>query len=460
MNFESMNWSPSTIPTSTTLRSVAATKSSGLMETLTSATARIHTATARPELISLSRNIRGAEASLSILQAEGEMATATDNSVKSMATQAIFNATLNLKDLEWEQNVYSMRSLSRPANIIYLAIFIITFLYFTLMIWKSRFHWFNVAFFCGIGLEFAGFIGRVMSFSDMTDMNFYILQLVCLTIAPAFIMGGIYYLFAQLVVVYGREYSILRPMWYSYIFITCDVLSLIIQAGGGGAASYASNNFEDARPGSYVMIAGIAFQVFAMSFFLLFWFHFIFQTFFKYTPSKNETSDDESKYDPAWKNASVGNFFKMLFNTKSAYAHRTTYLEPYYNPQFAKIRTRKLFYWFPLAMTIAVVAVYIRCIYRVVELAQGFSGYLITHEVYIMVLDALMIAITAIVFVPFHPVLVFGAKNRIRLSAIKKNLDEAIDNTAQTSAADDNTADDNTAYVSAKGSIKDDNSDR
>ncbi|CUM45727.1 uncharacterized protein AC631_01605 [Debaryomyces fabryi] len=444
MNFESMNWSPSTIPTSTTLRSVAATKSSGLMETLTSATARIHTATAKPELISLSRNIRGAEASLSILQAENQIATATDNSVKSMATQAIFNATLNLKDLEWEENVYSMRSLSRPANIIYLVVFIVTFLYFTLMIWKSRFHWFNVAFFCGIGLEFAGFIGRVMSFSDMTDMNYYILQLVCLTIAPAFIMGGIYYLFAQLVVVYGREYSILRPMWYSYIFITCDVLSLIIQAGGGGAASYASNNFEDARPGSYVMIAGIAFQVFAMSFFLLFWFHFLFQTFFKHRPAKEEGSFDENKYDPAWKNASTANFFKMIFNTKSSQAHRATYLEQFYNPLFANIRARKLFYWFPLAMTIAVIAVYIRCIYRVVELAQGFSGYLITHEVYIMVLDALMIAITAIVFVPFHPVFVLGANNRIRLSAIKKNLDEA---------------DDNTANVSSKGSIKEENSD-
>lgn len=411
--------------TPTAMHLVATSKSSHLLEILTSASDRVQTATAKPELISLSRNIIGAKASLYIILAENALATATESSVKAGATQAIVNATINLERLAWDENVYSMRSLSRPANIIYLVVFAVSLLYYILMVWKSRFHWFNVAFICGIGLEFAGFIGRILSFGDMADMDYYILQLVCLTIAPAFIMGGIYYLFAQVVVVFGREYSILRPMWYSYIFITCDVLSLIIQAAGGGAASYASSNYEDSKPGTYIMIAGIAFQVFAMSFFLIFWFHFLYHSFFKHSPSKSKDSNSLIKYDPAFERPSFANFFKMLFNTKPAYEHRTTYLERFYNPQFAHIRSRKYFYWFPLAMTIAVLAIYIRCIYRVVELAEGFDGYLITHEVYIMVLDALMIAITSLIFIPFHPVIVFGANNKIRFSSIKNNLDES-----------------------------------
>ena len=62
-----------------------------------------------------------------------------------------------------------------------------------------------------------------------------------------------------------------------------------------------------------------------------------------------------------------------------------------------------------------------------VELAQGFSGYLITHEVYIMCLDALMLFIALYMFIPFHPHIVFGASNIIRLGDIKGNTDEKIE---------------------------------
>ena len=37
-------------------------------------------------------------------------------------------------------------------------------------------------------------------------------------------------------------------------------------------------------------------------------------------------------------------------------------------------------------MTIAVIVVYIRCVYRVAELAEGWGGYLFTHEPYLMIL--------------------------------------------------------------------------
>lgn len=78
----------------------------------------------------------------------------------------------------------------------------------------------------------------------------------------------------------------------------------------------------------------------------------------------------------------------------------------------------------PFAMTAAVVVVYIRCVYRVVELAEGYGGYLYSHEPYLMVLDACMIAIAGIIFVPFHPYWVFGKENVVKLATIKKNQDE------------------------------------
>ncbi|ABN66878.2 putative transporter or flippase transmembrane protein [Scheffersomyces stipitis CBS 6054] len=409
------SWTPSDIPTRTTLSSIDPTHSSSLISLYTSAIARAMTEKDYVELRELSQTIRGAQASLTIIAAEEVLATATNEAVQAKATEAIFDATLNLKALEWDNNLYAL-TLNRPANIIYLVVFAICFFYTIAMLWKSRYHWYNITFFAGLGLEFAGFLGRVLSFSDDTNMNFYLLQYVSLTIAPAFLMGGIYFLFAQVVVIHGREYSILKPMWYSYLFIACDVLSLLIQAGGGGSASIASKNHQDTRPGTNTMIAGIAFQVVAMSIFLGFWFEFLQRVYFK------NAKLEPTEYPLAKR--SVKNFLKLLFNVKSVRQYRQEHLDPHYNPKYKSIREKQFFQFFPLAMTLAVVAIYIRCVYRVVELAQGFRGYLILHEVYLMVLDALMIAITGIIFIPFHPVWAIGSKNVVRLAHIKKNVDE------------------------------------
>ncbi|EGW33099.1 uncharacterized protein SPAPADRAFT_60406 [Spathaspora passalidarum NRRL Y-27907] len=256
----------------------------------------------------------------------------------------------------------------------------------------------------------------------MTNDNYFLLQLICLTLAPAFLMGGIYFLFGQLVVIHGRQYSWLKPLHYSYIFIGCDVLSLVIQAAGGGQASIASQNYQDADPGTYTMIAGIAFQVFAMSIFLIFWFTFWFKVYFKIDTTGNE--DKNLGYGNKYQKKSLLNYIKLALNGKNADEYKRTVLDPNYNEKYSSIRSRPLYNYYMLAISIAVIAIYIRCVYRVVELAQGFSGYLITHEAFVMTLDATMIAIAAIIFVPFHPQIVMGASNVIRLKSISNNHDE------------------------------------
>ncbi|EDK38189.2 hypothetical protein PGUG_02287 [Meyerozyma guilliermondii ATCC 6260] len=140
--------------------------------------------------------------------------------------------------------------------------------YFIIMVWKSSFQWFNITFIFGYGLELVGCIGRVLSFKDNTDMNYYLLQFVALTIAPAFIMAGIYFIFAQCVVIYGRKFSVWKPMWYTYFFIGCDVVSLLIQAVGGTIASTEANTNSNSNFGKNTMVVGIMFQVVSMTIFL------------------------------------------------------------------------------------------------------------------------------------------------------------------------------------------------
>lgn len=55
------------------------------------------------------------------------------------------------------------------------------------------------------------------------------------------------------------------------------------------------------------------------------------------------------------------------------------------------------------AMILSVVCIYIRSIYRTIELLQGWDGYLITHESYFVGLDGAMMVVAVVVFNFLHP---------------------------------------------------------
>lgn len=409
------------MPTSTTLKSIDPTNTAGLILSLTSAAHALQTATEPGVLIQNSKIVRGAQASLSIISAQQVLSTATNTQVEAEATSLIFDATVNLNELNWENNLYDY-NLSRPANIIYFALFTILFFYFLAMSFRNRYTWFNVTFTCGYCLEFMGFLGRILAFTDWTNINYFLLQFVCLTIAPAFIMAGIYFTFGQLIVIHGRQYSRLKPMWYTYLFITCDVLSLVIQAIGGGIASKLTKQHKDAKTGTNIMIAGIAFQVIAMTVFLFFWFLFVHKIYFQDTNPKDKSTPAPQLSSPLRKKG-FGNYMKMLINTSAARNYKLNELEKFYNPKYLSIRARKLTTFYPFAMSVATIVVYIRCVYRVVELAQGWKGYLVTTEVFLMILDALMIGICGIIFVVYHPFWVFGEGKELSVKSIRNKHD-------------------------------------
>lgn len=415
---QSLAWSPTggyPSATPTTFKSIDPTHWPHLSELLSKALESVATATYVGDLVLLSEVIRGAQASMTVIGAQQVLATATDSAIQAKATQALFEASYNLKELATDQNLYT-HYLNRGGNIFFFIVNTLILSFNVGMLFISRYHWYNLTFICGYGLEFLGFLGRILAFTDDKNINYYLLQFVCLTLSPAFIMGGIYFLFAQNVIVHGRHYSVLKPLWYSYFFVFCDVFSLVIQGLGGAMASIASKRKQDTRPGTWTMFGGILFQVLAMSVFLIFWFEFITRLYFR--------DADKVETDTKYKKKTIPNWLKMLFNTKSVRPYKEEELERFYNPKYASIRARKLVPYYPLAISAAVIVIFIRCIYRVIELKQGFRGYLVTHEVFLMTLDALMIAVSGLIFIPFHPVFVFGKENVLKLATIKRNTDE------------------------------------
>jgi hypothetical protein len=79
--------------------------------------------------------------------------------------------------------------------------------------------------------------------------------------APAFLAAGIYLTLKHVVIQFGKEWSRLRPSWYTYIFIACDISSLVMQSAGGALAATADPGASIGDVGTNLMIAGIIWQV-------------------------------------------------------------------------------------------------------------------------------------------------------------------------------------------------------
>ncbi len=130
---------------------------------------------------------------------------------------------------------------SLGGNALYAAIFGLCIVGQLVLGIKYRTWGFMIAAVFGLALEVAGYAVRVMMNSNPFDKNSFLIYLVCLTIAPAFITASIYLCLARIVVVYGESLSRFRPRTYTILFCSCDFLSLLLQAIGGAIASTATD---------------------------------------------------------------------------------------------------------------------------------------------------------------------------------------------------------------------------
>ena len=60
------------------------------------------------------------------------------------------------------------------------------------------------------------------------------------------------------------------------------------------------------------------------------------------------------------------------------------------------------------ALGIATLAIYVRSVYRVAELSEGFDGKIANYEIPYMILEGVMIIIASVLLTASHPALVFG----------------------------------------------------
>lgn len=97
--------------------------------------------------------------------------------------------------------------------------------------------------------------------------SYFVIQLVCLTIAPALISAPVYLSLGRVVKLYGRHYSLLAPKTYTTVFVGSDVVSLVLQAAGGALAATGKTE-KKVDTGVHTLVAGLAFQVLSLSIFM------------------------------------------------------------------------------------------------------------------------------------------------------------------------------------------------
>jgi len=260
--------------------------------------------------------------------------------------------------------------ISLPANATLVALFTISLIGFVGVYAATRRGLaFSFALIAGVILEILGYAGRIMSWRNRWDENGFLMQICCLTIAPAFLAGGIYLCLRRIVIAFGPENSRIKPETYTRLFIPCDVTSLVLQAVGGAMASISSHNNKSTKTGDNIMIAGLAFQVATLLVFII---------------------------------------VSVDFGLNVLRRHRRLGASALDQSDAARtLRNSFRFKGLIGALAIATICIFWRSVFRVAELSDGWSGPLMKRQDLFIGFEGVMIIVACLALNVFHPSLCF-----------------------------------------------------
>ena len=179
----------------------------------------------------------------------------------------------------------------------------------------------------------------------------YIAQSLFIILPPSLYAATIYMIYGRIAVfVNSPNASIIRPTRVTKIFVIGDVVAFLMQAGGGGMMVQSSM----ANIGQKVMMFGLFVQLAFFGFFLI-----VALIFFKRMRSSPARYDILSYGKHTW-----AGLLKLLFA--------------------------------------AAVIIILRCVFRIIEFNQGYSGYLASHEIFLYIFDALPMLLVQAMFHLVH----------------------------------------------------------
>ena len=208
--------------------------------------------------------------------------------------------------------------------------------------------WWFIPFIIGIGFEIVGYIARCLSAKvDPYHLIYYILNYFFIITAPVLMAASIYTILYILILRLGRSYSLLPPKAILWFFIVSDAVATIIQITGASLVGRKSAKREDPTAANNILLAGLAYQVVAMTVFMV---------------------------------------IAAAFIARARDA----------------IRQNRLFV--PVSvLTAATLLIYVRTVFRLAETGQGLFGSLQSHEIYFALLEVVPVILAVLLFGVWHP---------------------------------------------------------
>ncbi|PWY95893.1 hypothetical protein BO94DRAFT_530633 [Aspergillus sclerotioniger CBS 115572] len=160
--------------------------------------------------------------------------------------------------------------------------------------------------------------------------------------------------------------------------MTVDFFSLLLQVIGGGVAGAAFSTNTSYWPGTYIMVAGIIWQLVSTC---------VFTTLLEYV---------------------IYRAMRQIIG----------------NPPLRKIT---------FALIIAVTCMVTRGVYRSMELINGWRGYLFTHEIYAVILDALVMFVANVMLNIWNPAVLIKEARAMGAEVVEIRAREEQDRKKRTS---------------------------
>lgn len=216
----------------------------------------------------------------------------------------------------------------------------------------------------GASIEALGFWLRLPMRTSQHNEPLYTVMYMFVVLAPAAFLAFNYILFGRLTaalegnkpsqVARRSPYSFIPPRWVKLIFVTSDICTFCVQASGGGMQT--SQDYNTSQLGNKIFLAGVSAQ-----------------------------------------GASY-----MLFTALVLVAHLRllrrfgTRFSPFNFRNEPTVILLDLLY-------ISSAGIIVRSVYRIIEMAQGYGGYLYSREIFTFLLDALPLVIAIGVWALYWP---------------------------------------------------------
>ncbi|KAF4311407.1 rta1 domain protein [Botryosphaeria dothidea] len=230
---------------------------------------------------------------------------------------------------------------------IFCALFALTSAFHVYQLVQNR-TWFMIGFLLGGLFEIVGYAARSTSATQKQNewsMGPYVVQSMCLLVAPSFAAASMYSILGRIIALTNAEaYSIIKKRWITVFFVFSDVFAFLMTAVGGGLMASESATSYGSQIGRHTIVGGLIIQLATYCFFV----------------------------------AVAATFYQ-----------RMDALPPVKKQRHSQIHWQHHLRTIFLASSFFI----LRSIFRIIEYAQGYGGYVFDHEAFLYVFDATPMAL-------------------------------------------------------------------